>query len=107
MEALARDGALNPKAPFEHTVQWIFYELWHHEGRRARHGASMMGPDYTHWHGLYEVSKHFYTEFLPAVVETAAQKSPELKDKYQKKVQYLLSQDEHVWLKGLKPEEAE
>ena len=67
---------MNPKAPFEHDVQWIFYELWHHEGRRARHGASMMGPDYTHWHGMYEVGKHFYTKFLPAVVETAAAEEP-------------------------------
>ena len=25
-------------------------EIWHHEGRVARHGASMMAPDYTHWH---------------------------------------------------------
>jgi len=107
MNDLQADGVLNVKAPFEHTVQWIFYELWHHEGRRARHGASMMGPDFTHWHGLYEVSKHFYTEFLPAVVEAAAQKNPELKEKYEKKVQYLLSKEEHVWLKDMKPEEAE
>ncbi len=25
----------------------------------------MMGPDYTHWHGTYEVAKHFYTEYIP------------------------------------------
>ncbi len=67
----------------------------------------MMGPDYTHWHGMYEVSKHFYTKFLPAVIETAAAKGPELKKKYEKKVAALLAQPEHVWLKGLKPEEAE
>ena len=83
MDELTADGVLNPKAPFEHEVQWVFYELWHHEGRRARHGASMMGPDYTHWHGMYEVAKHFYTKFLPAVVETAAAKSPELRKKYE------------------------
>ena len=107
MNDLQADGALNPKAPFEHDVQWIFYELWHHEGRRARHGASMMGPDYTHWHGMYEVGKHFYTEFLPAVVETAAKKSPELKEKYEKKIAEMLTAEEHAWLKGLTPEEAE
>lgn len=107
INALQADGALNPKAPFQHELQWIFYELWHHEGRRARHGASMMGPDYTHWHGMYEVGKHFYTKFLPAVLEVAAAKSPQLKAKYQKRIEELLSQDEHLWLKGLKPEEAE
>ena len=78
MDDLAADGALRPEAPFEHRVQWVFWELWHHEGRRARHGASMMGPDYTHWHGMYEVAKHYYTEFLPAAVEAAAGKSPAL-----------------------------
>jgi hypothetical protein len=107
MNDLQADGAINPKAPFEHEVQWIFYELWHHEGRRARHGASMMGPDYVHWHGMYEVSKHFYTKFLPAVIETAGKKSPELKEKYEKKIAEMLTGEEHLWLKGLNPEEAE
>ena len=36
-----------------------YYELWHHEGRRARMGASMMAPDYTWWHGFYECKKRF------------------------------------------------
>ena len=107
MDELTADGVLNPKAPFEHEVQWVFWELWHHEGRRARHGASMMGPDYTHWHGMYEVSKHFYEKFLPAVVEAAKQKSPELGKKYEAEIQQLLTRDEHRWLKGLSPEEVE
>ena len=107
MNALQADGALDPKAPFQHEVQWVFYELWHHEGRRARHGASMMGPDYTHWHGMYEVGKHFYTKFLPAVVEAAAAKGPAVKAKYEKRVQELLAREEHLWLRGLKTEEAE
>ncbi len=106
MDELTADGVLNPHAPFEHEVQWIFWELWHHEGRRARHGASMMGPDFTHWHGMYEVSKHFYLKFLPAVIKAAEQKSPEMKSKYEKKIDAMLTQDEHLWKKGLSPEEA-
>lgn len=105
MNDLTADGALNPAAPFEHNVQWVFWELWHHEGRRARHGASMMGPDYTHWHGMYEVSKHFYMEFLPAVVEAAEKQSRELGVKYEEKIQLLLTQEEHTWMQGLSPEE--
>ncbi len=81
--------------------------MWHHEGRRARHGASMMGPDYTHWHGMYEVSKHFYFEFLPAVIEAAESHSPEMGEKYELRVQEFLTAEEHLWLKGLTPEEAE
>ena len=107
MDELTADSALNPKAPFEHNVQWAFWELWHHEGRRARHGASMMGPDYTHWHGMYEVSKHFYEKFLPAVVEAAKAKSPALGKKYEEKVQQLLTREEHLWRKGLSPAEIE
>ncbi|MFO0792531.1 MAG: multiheme c-type cytochrome [Candidatus Brocadiaceae bacterium] len=106
MDELIADGVLNSHAPFEHEVQWVFWELWHHEGRRARHGASMMGPDYTHWHGMYEVAKHFYLKFLPATIQTAEQKSPEMKLKYEQKIEAMLAQDEHVWMKGLSPEEA-
>ncbi|MCF6148861.1 MAG: hypothetical protein E3K37_09395 [Candidatus Kuenenia sp.] len=107
MNALAEDGVLNPNAPFAHEVQWIFWELWHHEGRRARHGASMMGPDYAHWHGMYEVAKHYYMNFLPAVIKAAAQKSDEMKAKYEQKIEKLLEQEEHLWMKGLSEEELE
>jgi hypothetical protein len=54
-------------ADFDDKLDWIYYELWHHEGRRARHGAAMMGPDYAWWHGMYEVAKHFYLNFIPEV----------------------------------------
>jgi hypothetical protein len=50
-------------------LDYVYYEIWHHEGRRARHGASMMGPDYVQWHGFYELSRNFYTEFLPLARE--------------------------------------
>jgi hypothetical protein len=106
MNDLLADKVLDPNAPFDKEVQWIFYELWHHEGRRARHGASMMGPDYTHWHGMYEVSKHFYIEFLPAVLNAAAAKSPLLKKKYEQKVNDILNRAENIWKRGLSPEEA-
>ncbi len=107
MDKLASDGVINPKAPFEKNVQWVFFELWHHEGRRARQGASMMGPDYTHWYGMYEVSKNYYMKFLPAVIKAAADKGPAMERKYRKLVAENLSRPENVWIKGLSPEEAE
>jgi hydroxylamine dehydrogenase len=64
MDKLYAAGKLT-KTPFDERIEWIYYELWHHEGRRARMGTAMMGPDYTQWHGFYEVAKHFYTEFVP------------------------------------------
>ena len=57
--------------PMNEEMDYLFFELWHHEGRRARHGASMMGPDYVQWHGFYELSRNFYTEFLPLSRELA------------------------------------
>ena len=45
------------RTPFDEKLEWVYYELWHHEGRRARMGTAMMGPDYTQWHGAYEVIK--------------------------------------------------
>jgi hypothetical protein len=107
MDELIADGVLKKNAPFEHPLQWVYYELWHHEGRRARHGASMMGPDFTHWHGMYEVAKHFYTKFLPEIIQTVEHVKPELKDKWKRKVDGLLTQDAHVWRSGLTPAEAE
>lgn len=39
------------KDPF----QELEYYFWHHAGRRARHGTAMNGPDYTHWHGFFQL----------------------------------------------------
>jgi hydroxylamine dehydrogenase len=58
-------------AKFSNKLDFTWFELWHHEGRRARHGASMMGPDITHWHGTYEIARNFYTEFIPELRELA------------------------------------
>jgi hypothetical protein len=44
---------------FDEEIEWVFYEYWHHEGRRARMGAMMMGPDYAWWHGFYEMKRHY------------------------------------------------
>ncbi|MHC5082980.1 MAG: multiheme c-type cytochrome, partial [Planctomycetota bacterium] len=41
----------------DEQLEYEFYELWHHEGRRARFGAAMMAPDYAWWHGFYELKQ--------------------------------------------------
>ena len=65
MSLVQEKGLLEYPASFANELEWIYWELWHHEGRRARHGAAMMGPDYTWWHGIYEVAQHFYIDFVP------------------------------------------
>ena len=59
------------KKKFDEEIEFTFFYLWHHEGRRARHGAAMMAPDYTHWHGMYEVAERFYMELVPQAEELA------------------------------------
>ena len=64
-ELMALAAPLMRPAKFSNKLDFVWFELWHHEGRRARHAASMMGPDYTHWHGTYEIARNFYMELIP------------------------------------------
>ena len=93
MEKLKAAKMINTK-PFDEDIDWVYYELWHHEGRRARHGAAMMGPDYVQWHGLYEVAQHFYFKFIPLARKAGGSAF----------VDEILSRPEHAWIKGVKPE---
>ncbi|MCK4856632.1 MAG: hypothetical protein KAT58_01560 [candidate division Zixibacteria bacterium] len=65
MSIIKERKLLENPAAFGNKIEWTYWELWHHEGRRARHGAAMMGPDYTWWHGIYDVAQHFYFKMLP------------------------------------------
>lgn len=68
MGALVSNGLRTP-TNFDEEIEWTWFYLWHHEGRRARHGAAMMAPDYTHWHGMYEVAERFYMGLIPQARE--------------------------------------
>ena len=100
-------------AKFSNHLDWIWFEIWHHEGRRARHGASMMGPDYTHWHGTYDIAKHFYTKMLPElerlIREARRSEVPEkvaAADALEKKIDEVLNSANHRWyLNKMSPEE--
>jgi hydroxylamine dehydrogenase len=59
MDELYAKKLLDKTKYFDEKLEFEFYELWHHEGRRARMGAAMMAPDYTWWHGFYELKKRF------------------------------------------------
>lgn len=69
MKIVREKKLLENPASFSNKIEWTYWELWHHEGRRARHGAAMMGPDYTWWHGMYEVAQHFYFKLVPEARE--------------------------------------
>ena len=65
IDALYAAGRLSSQRTFDEPLEWEFYELWHHEGRRARMGAAMMAPDYAWWHGFYEL-KHRFNQVMDA-----------------------------------------
>lgn len=56
MKPLHEQGLVSEK-PFDEPIQYAEYELWHHWGRTAKFGVWMQGPDYTQWHGAYEMLK--------------------------------------------------
>ena len=74
----------------------------------------MMGPDYTHWHGTYEVAKNFYTEMVPELEELIEKglRSPDdariqAAKKLEHKLSEVLESDNHRWFLGkMSPEEA-
>lgn len=41
--------------PFDETIDYVYFNLWHHWGRTTKFGTWMQGPDYAQWHGAYEV----------------------------------------------------
>jgi hypothetical protein len=57
MVAPLKEQGLMTKLPFDEPIDFTYFEIWHHWGRTAKFGAWMQGPDYTQWHGAYEMLK--------------------------------------------------
>ncbi|MBI3820420.1 MAG: hydroxylamine oxidoreductase [Planctomycetes bacterium] len=99
---------------FANKLDFTWFELWHHEGRRARHAAAMMGPDYTHWHGTYEVARNFYSEYVPQLQDLAEKymNSPDAAKagaakKLDARLNEVLNSEDHKWFLGkMDPEKA-
>jgi len=105
MAFLAKENVTD-STPFNEPVEIDWWHLWHHEGRRARHGASMHSPDYSHWHGLYEVALNFYFHLIPHADKAVAKKHDKaLTDRWEKLKASILDRREHKWQKGLPKEE--
>jgi hypothetical protein len=100
MASLLENGLRTP-TEFDEEIEWSWFYLWHHEGRRARHGASMMAPDYTHWHGMYEVAERFYMQVIPMAREIASHAAAEGHGAAARAVNgvidEIMARPEHVW----------
>ncbi|MEK7774480.1 MAG: multiheme c-type cytochrome [Candidatus Zixiibacteriota bacterium] len=103
---LRSSGLISSDVTFDDEVEWTYYYLWHHEGRRARMGASMFAPDYTQWHGFFEVADRFYVHFIPQVLEIVDHAIKEggasatAGEEVKKMVEEVLARDEHRWYTG-------
>jgi hydroxylamine dehydrogenase len=52
MASLRKDGVLSGP-PFSTPIDFIYFDLWHYDGRTSKHGAFMGGADFIQWHGNY------------------------------------------------------
>lgn len=99
-------GLISNDINFDDELEWTYFYLWHHEGRRARMGAAMFAPDYTQWHGFFEVADNFYQKFLPLVWEAVERGQAAGGDKaaaateVEQMIHDVFQMDGHKWFEG-------
>jgi mono/diheme cytochrome c family protein len=52
VSALRKDGVIDGR-PFSQPIDFLYFDLWHYDGRTSKHGAFMGGADFVQWHGNY------------------------------------------------------
>jgi len=52
MDSLRKNGVLTA-TPFANPLDFVYFDLWHYDGRTTKHGAFMGGADFVQWHGNY------------------------------------------------------
>src|SRR5262249_30868499 len=52
INGLRKEGVLTTP-PFSQPIDFIYFDLWHYDGRTSKHGAFMGGADFVQWHGNY------------------------------------------------------
>ena len=52
VNGLRKDGILTGP-PFSQPIDFVYFDLWHYDGRTSKHGAFMGGADFVQWHGNY------------------------------------------------------
>jgi hydroxylamine dehydrogenase len=51
---LRKEGVLTG-SPFSQPIDFVYFNLWHYDGRTSKHGAFMGGADFVQWHGNYPI----------------------------------------------------
>ena len=115
IELMKISAPLRSPVEFANEIDFTWFELWHHEGRHARHAASMNGLDWTHWHGTNDLAKNFYSHFIPeleALIEKGKHSSDAIKveaaNAIEKRLNEILNSKNHKWyLNKMDPSEKE
>ncbi|MBI5666267.1 MAG: hydroxylamine oxidoreductase [Nitrospirae bacterium] len=94
-------------AEFAQKIDYTWFELWHHEGRRVRHAASMQAPDYTQWHGNYDLARNWYGSYVPELKEviemgkhSESGDAKKLAGELEKMLAEVMSDENHKWSSG-------
>ncbi len=93
-------------AMYSQMIDYTWFELWHHEGRRVRHAASMQAPDYTQWHGNYDLARNFYGQYVPELRTVIAEgkagdaNSQKLAGELDALLSKVLNSEDHSWSIG-------
>lgn len=101
-DLLRNTGIVDDEKTFDDWIEWSYWYLWHHEGRRARTGLAMIGYDYVQWHGFYDLAERFYFDFIPEAIELCedALDDPALAADAQMildRIEEILGSDYHEW----------
>jgi hydroxylamine dehydrogenase len=56
VDAMHAAGKLT-KEPLDEPLEYLYFDMWHYDGRTSKHGAFMGGADFVQWHGNYELAK--------------------------------------------------
>lgn len=93
-------------AEFAQKIDYTWFELWHHEGRRVRHAASMQAPDYTQWHGNYDLARNWYGSYVPELQEViemgkhSNDDAKKLAGELEKMLTEVMNDENHKWSIG-------
>jgi len=94
-------------AKFAQMIDYTWFELWHHEGRRVRHAASMQAPDYVQWHGNYDLARNWYGTYVPELREVIEEgkhssnpKAKELAVELEQMLHDVMNDANHRWSIG-------
>lgn len=71
LEELKKDKLYKDNGLEDDPLAYMWFDIWHKAGKAAKNGAAMQSPRYEYWEGMHEVSRIFYSQFLPKVQERA------------------------------------